>query len=105
MTAKAASGTYVPHGLNEANKNYVSVVAPALAAADTLDVTLPTNIDPTCLPTSVSAYTDATPNVRVVAADLIITNHNQTTGVTRLTAANSGVAAGSIILLEYLAVG
>lgn len=105
MAAKTANGQYVPHGVNESNINVVTLKLPeALAAADTLDVSLPSGMDKDHLPISFRVFSPATPSLdlNLGGANLSITNHNRSTGVTRLTAAGAGIAAGSDLVLMYV---
>lgn len=105
MTAVAATGQYVPHGVNESNLAVVTLkLGTALAAADTLDITLPSGMDKDFVPISFRVYSAATPavNLNVAEANLSITNHNRSTGVTRLTAASAGIAINADIVLQYV---
>lgn len=72
--------------------------AQALANTDTLDITVPSDYKD-WVPVSVLAISPATP--RVVQATLAATNHNVSTGVTRLTATGP-VAINSTILVGYV---
>lgn len=105
MAAYAQNAQIIPHGVNESNIRLVTVtLTAALAVGDTLDVTLPTGVDKDLLPVSVRAYSNATPSVELTGAgnqNLAITNHNRTTGITRLTAAGSGIAINARLILWY----
>jgi hypothetical protein len=105
MPDYSANGQYVPHGVNEANFVLVShTLAQALGAGDTLNLRLPDGVDSDLLPISLRAYSVATPAVELAGAgnaNLAITNHNRSTGITRLTAGGAGVATGAKIILWY----
>jgi hypothetical protein len=105
MTAFAGNGQYIPHGVNESNIVVVAhTLAQALAAGDTLDLTLPAGVDKDFLPSSVKAFSTATPAVELTGAgnaNLSVTNHNRSTGVTRLTAAGAGIAISARLIIWY----
>lgn len=106
MASQAHNGAYVAHGLSESNQCVMEVtLSSALAAGQTLDITLPLGVDDDMLPCWFRAYSDATPNVDLnpAEANLVITNHNRSTGVTRLTGAAAGIADGAKILVGYCA--
>jgi hypothetical protein len=104
MAATTQTALYVPQGVNESNIALISfLLTTALAAGDTLDLTLPAGVDKDLLPQTLRVYSVATPAVdlNVASANLSVTNHNRTTGVTRLTAASAGIAAGSSVTILY----
>jgi hypothetical protein len=106
MAAYTGNSQYVPHGPNESNFVIVThKLVQALAAADTLDLTLPSGVDKDLVPvTHPRVYSTATPSVELggpANANLAVTNHNRSTGVTRLTAAGAGIAIGADIVLLY----
>jgi hypothetical protein len=105
MATFTGAGQYIPHGVNESNLVVVGhTLAQPLAAADILDLSLPSGVDKDFLPISIRAYSTATPAVELAGpgnANIGITNHNRTTGVTRITAAGAGIATGSKLLLWY----
>ncbi len=104
MAQQTINGQYIPHGVNESNINVVTCKLTAiLPAADTLDLALPSGVDKDLLPVFLRAYSNATPAVdlNVGGANIAITNHNRSTGITRLTATGAGLAAGTILVLGY----
>ena len=107
MAAQAASGTLLPFGVNSANFYAVIVICAALAAADTLDVTLPDGVPKDALPIG-------EPQAYLLAADtytadpdfgVAVTTHQRVTGVTRLTVGGNGIAAGTKLLMLYVGTG
>jgi hypothetical protein len=105
MAAFTGTSNYTPHAPNESNFVMINYTLPqALAAGDTLDLTLPAGVDKDVLPVNVRAYSTATPAVELTGAgnaNLAITNHNRTTGITRLTAAGAGIAINARLILFY----
>jgi hypothetical protein len=93
------NGIYLGHGLNENRRNVVQVTAPLMANTDTLTVTLPSGVDKSSLPQSLSVFNSATPSVALIT--LAVTSHNKTTGVTVLTASGA-VAVGSTVTVDYV---
>lgn len=69
----------------------------ALANTDTIGVKAPTGYED-WVPINVTCFSNASPRVR--QANIAITNHNTSTGVTTLTASGA-VADSSTILVEY----
>lgn len=108
MASQTPTGTYVHRGVNDSNDVVVVVtLTSALASGETLDITLPTPVDSDLVPVWFRAYSTATPAVELsgpAEANLSITNHNQTTGVTRLTGAAAGIADAALVLVGYRAI-
>ena len=76
------------------------VLTGALANTDTLDVSLPPTMNRDYVPVRALVVSPVASSLRTVAT-IPITSHNVTTGVTRLTAGGA-VAAGNVIVIEYL---
>lgn len=126
MTAYTATGAYIPHGINEQNMAMVEVVIPStMSSSDTLAVQLPggnLSVSPAGEPDTISQGDQApidfdslpvatalwdtltnaggTPALLKASTVLPITNHNQSTGVTTLTA-GAGVTAGWKLIIWY----
>lgn len=100
MANVAVKGKYHPKGYNNSFQFYVEAeIETALAAADTLEITLPDSVDMDSLPIHVICFAPDAAGVRVVDGDLAITQHSNA-GVTRLTA-QGAVLAGSTVILGY----
>jgi hypothetical protein len=101
MAARAQTGVAVPRGLNGGNVVIISItLAQALVDVDTLDVTLPANVDDDLVPMFHKVYSNATPAVDLSSA-LTVTNHNRTTGVTRFDVGAAGVADQARLTIWY----
>jgi len=101
MASQAVTAKYVPKGVNGSNDAIVRAEVPAaLAAADTLSVTRPAGMDPNLIPTGAVCYGPLAGSYPI-DADIALTSHNPTTGVTVLTASGAGIVAGSFVLLRY----
>ena len=97
----AFTGTSKSQHLGQNRSNLVlieHVVTDTMANTDTLDLTLPSGIDPDMYPISCIAYA-ALSTTRAINSNIGITNHNPSTGVTRLTATGAVVAGATIALL------
>ena len=107
MANQAFTSSVTHQGLNRESKAVLAAtLTSTLASGETLDMTLPDTIDPDLVPVWFRAYNQATPAVELsgpAEANLRITNHNRTTGVTRLTGAGAGIASGSHVLVGYAA--
>lgn len=108
MASQALASVPVPQGVNGSNRIVAKVVLTStLASGETLDITLSAQEGRDLAPIAFRAYSAATPAVELsgpAEANLRITNHNRTTGVTRLTGAAAGVASGATVVVEYLAI-
>lgn len=102
MGSHAVTGTYSPLGVNKSNVAVVSaVLTEALANGQTFDITLPAGMDKDMIPIGMNCYSFSTPTYTLDADIGVITSHNITTGVTRITASGN-VASGSIVTLFYV---
>ena len=106
MASHSVTGTYSPLGVNHGNQFYIqAVLTEALAAANTLTVSLPSTVPFGALPCGVAVWAVAGAACTWDGVDLPMTaaTHNTSTGVTVLTATGD-VAAGTKVLLSYIGV-
>lgn len=101
VDALTGTGTYVPKTINNEALVLIEFVADTqIDQNDTLDLTLPDNVQKDMVPLAVMVWTQASP--RVANATLAITSHNSTTGVTRFTGGSTAVAVGNTISVLYV---
>lgn len=107
MASQVLNSVPVHRGVNGSNARTVSVtLTSALSSGQTLDIQLDAAEGLDLVPIAFRAYSNATPAVELsgpAEANLRITNHNRTTGLTRLTAAGAGIADAAIVIVEYRA--
>jgi len=105
MASHAVTGKYVPVGVSQQNIFFVkATLAQALANAETFDITVPAGTSPSAWPVGMICYNPLGGGVYARDADIgVITNHNPTTGVTRITASGD-VADASVVILIYVGV-
>lgn len=105
MASQTVSGAVVGQGYNEGNDVVITAtLTSALSSGQTLDIQLPDAVPPDLVPVWFRAYSGATPAVELsgaAEANLRITNHNRSTGLTRLTGAGAGVADGAKVVIGY----
>jgi putative alpha-1,2-mannosidase len=101
MTAFTPSSKLIPQGVNNSNRLRAKVVLPLLANLDTVSVTVPDGVPVDAVPFVSVVFDPATPTAVVRDANLPFTNHNQSTGVSLFTA-DGAVAAGSVLIIEYV---
>jgi len=106
MANQVATGQVIPEGVNRANRFTVkSVVPDAVGNTETFTVTLPDGVPKDALPVGPPMAYTLTNNVYTRDAGIgVVTSHNRVTGVTVYTAA-SAVAAGTIVLQDYIGHG
>jgi len=101
-----AQASLLPEGVNRGNRFIArSVVGTALANTDTFSVTVPDGVPKDALPVG-------RPNVYTLSGDVytldpdiaVVTTHDRVLGKTVYTAAGA-VAAGAILLQEFIGVG
>ena len=100
MASHTVNGSPIPHGLNQSNlRMHRAVTEQVLANGEILSVQIPLDWD--YVPVGMICYAKAG-DVYTRDADIgVITDHDKSTGITRITAAGA-VAAGSLVYLQYL---
>jgi hypothetical protein len=100
MADVPVNGVYSGQGVNESNFAIIEVeLETALSTSDTVTLTLPANVPDDLVPISMACYDNAAPRASETA-DLAVTSHNISTGVTILTA-SAAVADSSTIVMLY----
>lgn len=101
MTAFTPVAKLLPQGVNNSNRLRAMVVLPVLANLDTVSVTVPAGVPAGSVPLTTVVYDPAATPSYVQDANLPFTSHNVNTGVSLFTA-NGAVAAGSLLIIEYV---
>ena len=103
MTNYAATATHIPAGVNQANRRVAKATIPtAMVSPNTFTVTAPAGADWTLVPIKLHVYALASVTY-TKDADLTVTTHDISTGVTVLTAGGD-VAQYSKVVIEYAAI-
>lgn len=103
FASEVATSKYVPKMVNLEGMVLIEYeVQSAIAAAQTLTLTLPAGVSPDMVPLRWIVWSNAQPRVRVIDADLLCTSHNTSTGVTVFTAVGGGVPDNSTLSVLYM---
>lgn len=95
----------LPAGLNGGNRFFAKAVLPAMSSSDTASVTVPDGCPKDAIPVG-------PPGIYALSSDTwtrdndinVVTSHNRSTGVTVYTAGGN-VAAGTVLIQEYVGLG
>lgn len=107
MSNQAATAQYIPEGVNRSNRFTVKAVVPgAISSGETFSVTLPDGVPKDALPAAPPNCYSLSGDVYTRDADAAdVSTHNRATGVTVYTSGAGGIAAGSIVIQEYIGHG